>query len=300
MKSTDTASTAPLQSFLFSLKTIPMAWLLCLTALGFSGWMGEYLENVWQIEGKMRYGIQAIIMSGLVVPGIWFIRKYVDQGIPLSIGIGNVKNALIKLLIGVGFVLLPLFISLVCTLLFGWGNINFNVNESTFYNLLIGISITFLFEALPEELAFRGYIYSKLNVFLKRWLSALITVGLFVLLPIVLVPIQKHILGMDINVGGSNAITESYIITMIFFGSFVQYLRVLTKTIWMGIGFHLMFVYFNRMIGTESTDLIQFTNFTNETPLQIVFISTIVLIFIGLLIYPKISKNPIGWKETQI
>ncbi len=276
-----------------------MAWLLCLIALGFTGWLGEYLENVWQIEGKMRYGLQAIIMSGLVVSGIWFIRKYVDPGIPLRIGIGNFKNALIKLLTGIGLVLLPLFTSIVCTLLFGWGNVNFNVNESTFYNVLTGISIVFLFEALPEELGFRGYIYSQLNVSLKRWLSALITVGLFVLLPIILVPIQEHILGMDIYVGGSNAITGSYIITMIFFGAFVQYLRVLTKLIWMGIGFHLMFVYINRMIGIESTNLIQFSNFTNETPLQIVFVSTIALIFIGLLIYPKISKNPIGWKETQ-
>ena len=230
------------------MKTIPMAWLLCLIALGFTGWLGEYLENVWQIEGKMRYGLQAIVMSGLVVSGIWFIRKYVDPGIPLSIGIGNFKNALIKLLTGIGLVLLPLFMSIVCTLLFGWGNVNFNVNESTFYNVLTGISIVFLFEALPEELGFRGYIYIQLNVSLKRWLSALITVGLFVLLAIILVPIQEHILGMDIYVGGSNAITGSYIITMIFFGAFVQYLRVLTKLIWMGIGFHLMFVYINRLI----------------------------------------------------
>ena len=96
MKSTDNASIAPSHSFRYSLKTIPVAWLLCLIALGFAGWLGEYFENVWQIEGKIRYGLQAIVMSGLVVSGIWFIRKYVDQGIPLSIGIGNFKNAIIK------------------------------------------------------------------------------------------------------------------------------------------------------------------------------------------------------------
>ena len=150
MKSTDNASTAPLQSFHFSPKSIFMAWLLCLTALGLAGWLGVYFENTWHVEGKMRYGLQALIMSGLVVPGIWCIRKYVDHGIPFSIGIGNFKKALIKLLIGIGLVLSPLFISIVCTLLFEWGTVNFNVNESTFYNLFTGISIVFLFEALPE------------------------------------------------------------------------------------------------------------------------------------------------------
>ncbi len=283
----------------YYLKNISIIWLLGMFALAFSGWIGEYSENLWNLNKQMRYGLQAIIMSGIVVSGIWFIRNRNRYGTPKSIGIGNLQSAILKTTLGIGLLLFPLFLTIVSVFLFGWGDVNINISSSTFINLLIGIGTVFLFEALPEELLFRGFIYSSFNVKFKRWISALITIGLFVLLPIVLYPIQKYILGMETQMGNSSTLTISYLIIMLFFGAFVQYLRILTNSIWTGIGFHLMFVYFNRIMGPEPSNLIQLTNFTSERPVQIIFVSALLIIFILLLLYPRISKRAIGWNETQ-
>ena len=298
METRSNSKSIQINSF-FYIKKNSIILFLGMFALSLSGSIGEYSENLWNLNKQIRYGLQAIIMSGIVVTGVWYIRHRYIHGMPKSIGIGNLKNALLKTLLGIGLLLLPLFLTISSVFLFGGVDVNINFSSSTFINLLIGIGTVFLFEALPEELLFRGFIYSTLNAKFKRWFSALITIGLFVLLPIVLYPIQKYILGMETQIGNSSTLTISYIIIMLFFGAFVQYLRILTNSIWTGIGFHLMFVYFNRIMGPEPSNLIQFSNFTNERPLQIVFVTSLLIVFIVLLLYPRISKQPIGWNKTQ-
>jgi membrane protease YdiL (CAAX protease family) len=182
----------------------------------------------------------------------------------------------------------------------GWAVLKFNSDAAYLNALFLGLLVVFLFEALPEELAFRGFIYSNLNTKFARWKSGLITVGLFVLLPVLLTPVQKYVLGMqDVYVGGSSSIAVSYVITMFLFGSFVQYLRILTGTIWTGVGFHLLFVYINHLIGLDANKLIQFTEVTNESGLQIAFGISLLLMFLSLILYPKISGKSLGWKRID-
>lgn len=61
-----------------------------------------------------------------------------------------------------------------------------------------------------------------------------------------------------------------------------------------------MFVYINKLIGTESANLIQFNDFTNETPVQITFIITLLTLFIILLMYPKLTNRKIGWNQINV
>jgi uncharacterized protein len=162
---------------------------------------------------------------------------------------------------------------------------------------MLGVLTVFLFEALPEELVFRGYIFSTLNVRFRKWKAALISIFSFVLLPVVLVQIQRYILGMEVSVGRTDHIELSYLITMLLFASFIQYLRILTGSIWTGIGFHLVFVYINRMIGTEDYNLIQLSNISSEQPMQIVLICSLLLVFLFVILYPVLTKKKLGWRE---
>lgn len=280
-------------------KRISLAWVVILFALGFAGWIGEYLENADILTGSMRYLLQAGVMSGLVVTSIVMFRQKLDQGSPKSIGMGALRNSSLKFLLGIGIIAIPIILSLLATVVLGWGKVQFNTGDGFLTVFLLGALTTFLFEALPEELVFRGYIYSNLNRIYKRGISSLITIALFVFLPVVLVYIQKNLLGMEIYVGGNSQITSTYLITMFFFATFVQYLRIIFKSIWVGIGFHLFFVYINRLIGPSDTSLIQLTEITNETPLQLVFIGTIVVIFLLLLLYPRITGRKIGWNTIE-
>ena len=85
------------------------------------------------------------------------------------------------------------------------------------------------------------------------------------------------------------SVTIGYLTYMLFFGAFALYLRVLTKSIWTGVGFHLMFVFMNQLIGLEPTNLIQFSEFSSERPVQITLIRMLGLTFIALLAYPKLK-----------
>jgi membrane protease YdiL (CAAX protease family) len=268
-------------------KRVFLSWLICLIALSLAGWIGQHSGQIWG----------ALFMSGLVVYSVFYFRKVIDNESPGSIGLENIQKSIIKFLLGTGFVLIPMILTLSFTVIFGWGELNFNAGGSFITTILFGVVTVFLFEALPEELMFRGYIFSNLNVKYKTWISALMTIGLFVILPIFLVPIQKYLLGMEIYIGGRSAIHPSYLITMVFFGAFVQYLRILFKSIWVGVGFHLSFVYIDKIIGLEESSIIQITNATNQAGPQITLIILLLLIFISLILYPKLINKKIEWNE---
>lgn len=280
-------------------KRIVLAWVLGLFALAFSNWAGIYAEKHWDSVWQSRAIVQAVLMSAITLLGIWFLCKKLDRGNPKSIGLNTLKSAIPKFLLGLGIILIPIKITLLTSFVFDPNMITYNFNVSILKSFAVGIGIVFLFEALPEELIFRGYIYSNLNSFYARWKSAVFTVLLFAVLPIMLVPIQKYILGLDVYLGGFDHVAPSYVITLLIFGSFVQYLRILSKSIWVGVGFHTFFVYFDRIMGTTPENLIQLNTSGSETPLQIAFVGSLLLIFLIVILYPKLSKRKIGWKEIQ-
>lgn len=278
---------------------IGAAWLLTVTALALAGWAGEYVETAFGAGRFLRYGLQTLIMSGLVVPGILWLRIHWDRGDMAGLGLPGLGKSVRRLALGIGFLALPLVATIALAKLFGWASITITSADGAVGALLFSMFTAFFFEALPEELAFRGYIYRNLNTGMSRWLAGAATVALFVLAPVVLVPVQEHVLGMQVTVGGSTHLTAGYLITMLIFGSFVQYLRILTGTIWTGVGFHFAFLMLNRILGPRPTDFIQFSDIVAPGALQVTALGIVGLVAIGLLAYPWIAGRPLGWKRTQ-
>ena len=286
-----TNNTSPLS------KKIILAWFLGVAGLVLAALLGEYLEKRGASE-SLRYSSQAILMAGLVFFGIQLMRIKFDKSQRIHIGFGRFQPSVLKFILGLGLITVPIALTIGIMLIFGWGNVNFNFSGVSLSAIAIGMGTVFLFEALPEELLFRGYIYSQLNTKVKRWKSAVFTICLFAILPVAVHIFQTVIFGLNINFGGNSTITPSFLITLIFFGAFTQYLRILTGSIWTSIGFHLIFVYMNQLIGVESTNLIQFTDLTNETPAQITLIVLLLIVFVVLLAYPRLVKRKLGWNKT--
>jgi len=274
---------------------VGVAWLLTLVALALAGWAGDFVETTFGAGRYVRYGLQAVVMSGLVVPGILWLRVNLDRAPASGLGLPGRGRAVRDMAFGIGLIAVPLFATVLLATLFGWASVSITDAGGAWTGLLFSMLTVLFFEALPEELAFRGYIYRNLNTRMSRWLAGAVAVALFVLLPTVLVPIQEHVLKMDVVVGGASGLTAGYLITMAVFGSFVQYLRILTGTIWMGVGFHFAFVLLNRVIGPRHTDLIQFRDIVAPGAMQITAIGSVGLLILGLLAYPRLSRQPIGW-----
>ena len=288
VKTTSTSSTSNLEL------RIILAFILCLVALSFSLVFAGYAGKLFEFSSLQQRIFKSFLVSCIVAVGIWQLRKRLDRGHPVSIGIGNFRQAILNFLLGFGLLLVPLIISLLIISLSSWAQISLNWQSAQIDMILLGMLLVFLTDAFPEELVFRGYIFTNLLEKFVKWKSALISLVLFVLFPAIFLPI-KNLLWPDITSGIVNEISIGYIGYLLFFGAFAIYLRVLTKSIWTGVGFHLMFVYMNQIMGLESTNLVQFSELTNEGLSQITFVSLLLLTFVGLIVYPKIIGVKLNW-----
>jgi uncharacterized protein len=275
--------------------SIAVAWLVGLFALTLAGWAGSTLAMSYGITPALRQGVQAIVMSGIVVPAVVLIRRLMDRRHVDGLAILNLTRSAKGFALGSGLILLPTAVTLAGISLFGWAKLSINPAPGVAASIPVAILTAFFFEALPEELLFRGYIYRSLNRSLQRWSASLITVVLFVLLPVVVVVLQSRVLGMNVQIGNTSRITPGYILTLLCFGAFLQYLRVLTNSVWTAIGFHLVFLLSNRIVGIKPTAFILMTNVQSEGPMQALLIGTAVLAFAALFAYPRVSGHALNW-----
>ncbi len=278
---------------------IAAGWVIIFVALGLAAWWGQFGESQWGIGGKLRYGIQALIMAGITVPGILILRLRLDRRSIEGLGLPGVKRSAIWFLLGAGIIIGPFILCVILNSIFGWATMTVNTSGTALSGFAAAVVTAFFFEALPEELAFRGYIYRNLSGKYQRWAAMLMTAGLFVLLPTVHVQVQQYILGMEVRIGGAGSLQVDYLITMAIFALMTNYLRILSGTVWMSVGFHLSFLQMSRIFGMNDKALIQLSDIKSETPLQITLIVGILLAFIALVAYPFIVRRPLGWRQTD-
>lgn len=230
--------------------------------------------------------IKAISVGMIVIVGIWFLRSRLDRGVPKKIGLNKPRTAFKNIFLGIGLILVPLILALSLSLMFGWVKFSFNANNAIILSLFLGLISTLFTDALSEELIFRGYIFSNLKEYYGIWTSSIITVAIFVVAPILLITLQS-----SLNIHGAVGLSAGYVINLILFGSFMQYLRIIFKSIWVGVGFHLVFVHMNQLMGTSSDKLLQFSLDSNQQPIQITLIILLIFMFISLIIYPIIKRK---------
>jgi membrane protease YdiL (CAAX protease family) len=248
------------------------------------------------INGLLNNGLKAFLFSSLVVTGLWFLRKKnrFDSG---NIGFEKPRVAIKHFLFGISLIMVPLLITIILSMMMGWGGLKINVTASILESLAWIALFTFLTDALPEEIIFRGYIYANLNLKYHKLKAALITTFVFALMPVFSMLVQNQLLGYPVNIGGANTVTVGYTITLLLFGAFMIYLRILSGSVWTSIGFHLVFVFMNQLMGPGDSQLIQFTDTEGEQAMQITLVSLIILTFAILLIWPRLTKSSLGWNE---
>jgi uncharacterized protein len=279
---------------------VAAVWFLGLIVLATAGWAGGVLAAAYDLGPTMRHWVQAVIMSGLVVPGVWLMRRHVDRRPFAGLEMLGFARSVKGFALGAGLILVPAAITLLSTELFGWAAVSINLAPSSLMVAGLAVLTAFFYEALPEELLFRGYIFRNLHTVMRQWTASLSTIALFVMLPIFLVPLQRHLFQMETQLGASDGVTVGYLVMLVLFAAFLQYLRVLTGTVWTGIGFHLFFLMAGRgLVGTTPTSFIELSELKAQTPPQIVLLGSLLICFVGLLLYPRLTGRSLGWGETN-
>jgi membrane protease YdiL (CAAX protease family) len=177
-----------------------------------------------------RHIVMALLSTALVVPLIVLARRYIDSEPFAELGLELDQSAIRPLLVGILSWLGPFALCLAALLGLGLVEIVALTPWTEILAFLpLLVLLVFLLEALPEELAFRGYIQTNLGKILEPWLAVTVQAALFG---------SWGVAMWLITSGGLDPLHASLFYVM---GAVLGALRIITGSVWTGIGFHLAF-----------------------------------------------------------
>ena len=197
---------------------VTLVWLFVTQGLG--SFFGPAYSD------RVGHAVRAVLTSALVVPLIFLARRYLDRRSWEGLRFTSLRTGWRWLLFGMVFWLVAAGLGLVVTVVLGWTRISLGTPSVGIQLLFLYLPVlVFLYEALPEELIFRGYLYRNLSARYARWVSVLAQATLFTLW------------GAAIAAAGS----VDRVVLFFTFSVALGILRVISGNLWATIGFHLAF-----------------------------------------------------------
>ena len=174
---------------------------------------------------KDKYGI-SVFVAFLVA--IYTMLKMIDKKGFNYLGLKSIKESYTELVIGLLAGAFFIVINVIILRFLGFLSFSSNIlNPNISISLIEGL-LLFIIVAFAEELLFRGYIIMSLQQMGKWWLSILISAVIFAL---------TH--------GALNDnVSFLAIINLLLGGILLGYMYIKTKSIYMPIGFHITWNYF--------------------------------------------------------
>lgn len=182
-------------------------------------------------QGGPRHWVNALVVCALAVPMVWLARRYLDRRPWSGLRLTGPRRGWRPFLVGAVSWLLPGAAGLALVLVPGWVAV---VPERSAAGTAAGLAVlavlVLLFEALPEELIFRGYLYRNLNTVLSGWLTVLAQAALFTVFGLVL----------WVSTAGWEVLPERLPL-FLGMGVVLGCIRLVTGNVWACVGFHTVF-----------------------------------------------------------
>lgn len=230
-----------------------LAWTTMGFVLGSSGPLSEAIADPLGLGDTGRQALSAVIVGLGVVSIILWLHRRIDRR-PLSelglVGASGPRSfALGVLVTGSAAVVVT-----VPAGLGGWidfGSVDWAALGGF---LVVNACVAFGLEALPEEVAFRGYVYSTLGRRGTRRAPFVLTTILFCL---IMIPTSAAMSAAALLFGGDPAGVGlapagedpvTYIVLLAFFGPTLLTARIATGSLWTSIAVHLSFLTVNRLV----------------------------------------------------
>jgi len=231
-----------------------------------------------------RHVLNAALASALTVPLIALLRSRLDRGTLAGLGLPFSSAAIRPLIVGAVAFVLPSLTGIAIVLILGWSSIvpQFPMAEIIAFVPLL-IILVFFFEALPEELAFRGYIYAALAERHSRIVSIIVQSALFACWGAALWTISTGTVALDRFVMFA---AVAFVLGLV---------RVMTGSVWACVGLHTawqttaqLILHANRgHFAVDGAEMLQMIAF------GVVPFSLVALI-VGLL-----YRAPVGWLQVE-
>lgn len=173
---------------------------------------------------------RAVLAAAIAVPMVVAARRLIDRESVASLGLALNGDAIRQMLIGAAGFLIPAALGFAVVMGTGWATITPTapVGEILAFIPLL-IVLVFLYEALPEELAFRGYIQTNLGKGMGHWPTIFGQAALFALWGAVLWSVA------------SAAFAADRLVMFFFVALVLGIVRGITGSVWTTIGLHVGF-----------------------------------------------------------
>lgn len=194
------------------------------------GWIHDVLpEGVQDVE-RHAHWVNTLVVFALAVPVVLLARRYLDRR-PWNGLLTGPREAVRPFLAGVLTWLVPGGVGLGVCLSLGLVTLTPNVSagELVITTLLL-IVMVLLFEAVPEELIFRGYIFRNLHAAMSGGLAVLTQAVVFALFGTSLWVLAE----------GWGLLTQQLVLFFAM-GLVAGTIRLVTGNVWASVGFHLVF-----------------------------------------------------------
>ena len=181
---------------------------------------------------RVGHFVRAVAISALVVPLILLARRHLDRRPWAGLRLTSLRVGWRPALFSAIFWLVTAGLGLTLTLALGWARIAVSTPDAGIVLLALYLPLlVFFYEALPEELIFRGYFYRNLATRYALWLAVVLQAVLFTL--------------WATAIGAAGSVDR--LILFFTFSIVLGILRALTGNLWASIGFHLAFQWVTQL-----------------------------------------------------
>lgn len=187
-----------------------------------------YLEaQNYLMNSQVGLALSKLVETIVLFITVFILLKGLENRSLKDIGFNSIKKNVKGLLLGL--VLGAISMTVIFTILLSSNNIilsNSLVNPNFSSSILLGI-LLFILVAISEEVMCRGYILNTLNQMRKPWVSSILSSAIFAAL---------HLANPNVKILG--------ILNIFLVGILFSYMYIRTKSLWMPIGYHFTWNYF--------------------------------------------------------
>lgn len=177
-----------------------------------------------------RHAANALVVSVLAVPLVVAARRHLDRRPWSGLRLTGVRDGWWPLVAGALTWLVPALAGIALCVALGWVHITVADPAQVLRAVALLTVLVFVFEALPEELVFRGYVQRNLTTAMAPWLAVLVQALLFTVFGAVLWAVSS---GWETVPGRAGL--------FLGMGVVLGCLRVITRNLWGCVGYHLAF-----------------------------------------------------------
>lgn len=241
--------------------------------------------------------VQSIAMTMVIVPAVILVLTKLDR-LPLKrLFNESPAKSFLKFCMGAGLILVPMVAHFAIAISLGWVRPVTEIDTYVVLSIVGAMAYAFFYEAFPEELALRGYIFGRLNSRMVKWKAFFLTLFIFIALP-VFYGLLNWMIFWD-STAFKDFTSLNYLLTILIIGLLIQVVRVSFSSVWSGMGLHFSFLISDRIIGASKDHNIQLEVLrenSTEMPLLIVWLCIIILI---VVFYPKLIGRTWGWRAMD-